>query len=205
MKFVLFCEGDTEQRSLPAFLRRWLDSQFRDRVGVQPVRFSGWQDLVKSAPKKASMHLAKGDVIAVIALLDLYGPTFYPADIKTAEERLVWAKKHVEDRVDDRRFRQYFAVHEVEAWLLSQPDLLPQAVSKKLPGKVKEPESINFTEPPSYLLDRLYNEATGKSYKKVVNGTELFGKLDPAVVRAKCPTFRQMADDLVEMAQKAIG
>lgn len=70
MKFVLFCEGWTEKKSLPAFLRRWLDSQLSVRVGIKVVRFDGWQELVKDAPVKAELHLRANDVIAVIGLLD---------------------------------------------------------------------------------------------------------------------------------------
>jgi hypothetical protein len=78
--------------------------------------------MVKDAPVKARLHLAKPDVIAVIALLDLYGPTFYPDQCLAAEERYTWAKARLEKQVNDPRFRQYFAVHDVEAWILSQPE-----------------------------------------------------------------------------------
>ena len=76
MKFVLFVEGHTEKKALASFLKRWLDPQLDRRVGIQVVRFEGWPELVKDSPDKARMHLRKSDVIAVIALLDLYGPTY---------------------------------------------------------------------------------------------------------------------------------
>ena len=82
--------------------------------------------------------------------------------------------------------------------------MLPDAVRKKLPGKTVNPETVNFDEPPVDLLNRLYEEATGRSYKKVTYGGELFRKLDPKVVREKCPYFRQLADDLLELARKAL-
>ena len=43
MKFVLFVEGHTEKAALPAFLKRWLDPQLEQRVGLKPVRFEGWR------------------------------------------------------------------------------------------------------------------------------------------------------------------
>ena len=46
----------------------------------------------------------KDDIIAVIALLDLYGPTFYPDDKRTAEERYDWAKKDLEGKVNHPKF-----------------------------------------------------------------------------------------------------
>jgi hypothetical protein len=63
------------------------------------------------------------------------------------------------------------------------------------------PETVNFNEPPSYLLDRLYREALKKKYKKVANGSDLFSKLDPRVVHEKCPYFKYLCDDLVELAK----
>jgi hypothetical protein len=204
MKFVLFCEGWTEKGALPDFLRRWLNSKLPAKVGVQPVRFNGWAEMVKDSPTKARLHLTKSDVIAVVALLDLYGPTFYPADRTTVADRFEWAKAHLEKAVDDPRFRQYFAVHDIEAWILSQPDLLPPAVRKKLPGKHVDPETVNFDEPPAYLLNRLYEEATGRTYKKRTYGEELFRELNPQTVWDKCPYFRKLADDLVTLAQKAL-
>ena len=205
MRFVLFCEGWTEKGALPDFLRRWLNSNLIEKVGVQPVRFSGWAEMVNEAPKKARLHLSTPGVIAVVALLDLYGPTLYPTDRRTAAERFEWAKKHLEKKVDDPRFRQYFAVHDVEAWILSQPESLPLQVQRKLPGKSANPEAVNFKEPPANLLDRLYKEATGRSYKKRTYGEDLFRKLDPQVVREKCPYFRMLADELVDLAKKALG
>lgn len=207
MKFVLFCEGATEKGALPDFLRRWLKFKLSVNIGIQPVRFNGWVEMVKDSPKKAQLHLNKPDVIAVIALLDLYGPTFdYPSNCTTAIKRVEWAKAYLEKQVDNNpRFRQHFAVHDVEAWILSQPDVLPPVVRKKLtPGKSEKPETVNFDEPPAYLLNRLYEEATGRSYKKVTYGEELFRKLDPEVVREKCPHFRKLADDLEELANTAL-
>ncbi|MBI4026848.1 MAG: hypothetical protein HY360_17825 [Verrucomicrobia bacterium] len=57
MKFVLFCEGATEMGALPDFLRRWLNSKLSVKVGVQPVGFNGWAEMVKDGPKKAQLHL----------------------------------------------------------------------------------------------------------------------------------------------------
>lgn len=204
MKFILFCEGWTEQGALPDFLRRWLNPKLPSKVGIQTVRFNGWSEIVKETPKKAKLHLANSDVIAVVALLDLYGPNFYPQDRVTTAEKFAWAKKYLEEKVGNPRFRQHFAVHELEAWLLSQPEILPAAVCKKLPGKISQPESINFNEPPALLLERLYEEATGRTYKKRTYGEDLFRKLNPEVVYNKCPYFRKLADDLIESARKAL-
>jgi hypothetical protein len=44
-----------------------------------------------------------------------------------------------------------------------------------------------------------------RTYKKRTYGDELFRKLDASVVAQHCPAFRQMTDDMLVLAQAAIG
>lgn len=206
MKFIFFVEGDTEEKVLPGFLKKWLDPRLVQRVGVSTVRFHGWRELVKDTPKKALLHLdgpRKNDVIAVIVLLDLYGPTFYPPDKKTVLERYDWAKEYLETQVNHSKFRQFFAVHEIEAWLFSDPGLFPSEIQRALPGKTQHPEEINFDNPPAKLLNRLYEEKLKRTYKKTTNGYELFSKLDPNLAYTKCPHLKQMLDEMLNLAKIA--
>jgi hypothetical protein len=204
MKFILFVEGYTEGKSLPQFLKKWLDPRLTKPVGIKTVRFEGWQELLKDAPLKASMHLngpAKADIIAVISLLDLYGPTFYPRNVTVAKARYDWGKKYIETMVNHPKFFQFFAVHEIEAWLLSEPSIFPLEIKRTLPKKIQNPETVNLTEPPAKLLERLYPLHIKRSYKKVVNGKELFGKLDPNIAYAKCPRLKELLDKMLELAK----
>lgn len=204
MKFVLFIEGHTENIALPQFLKKWLDPRLPNPVGIKTVRFEGWPELVKDAPRKANMHLGgtdKDEIIAVISLLDLFGPTFYPSHVKESKERYDWAKKDIEDKVNQTKFFQFFAVHEVEAWLLSEPTIFPVDVGKALTEKTAHPEMVNFDEPPAKLLERLYRKHVKRSYKKVVNGKELFGKLDPSIAYNKCPRLQQLLDKMLDLAE----
>ncbi len=204
MKFILFVEGYTENKALPNFLKRWLDPKLDNPVGIKSIRFDGWPELVNDAPLKAKMHLngpSKDDIIAVISLLDLYGPTFYPTDVKKYDERYDWGKKFIEDKVNLPRFFHFFAVHEVEAWLLSQPDIFPLKVRGAFPSKIQNPELVNFNETPAKLLEHLYPLHVKKTYKKVVNGKELFDKLDPDTAYQKCPKLKEMLDKMLELAQ----
>lgn len=204
MKFILFVEGYTENKALPQFLKKWLDPRLANPVGIKTVRFEGWQELIKDAPLKARMHLDgpdKNEIIAVISLLDLYGPTFYPSKLKKSNERYDWAKKHIEEKVNQPKFFQFFAVHEVEAWLLSEPNIFPVGVREAFPTKINHPETVNFNEPPAKLLERLYPLHVRRSYKKVVNGKGLFGKLDPTVAYKKCPKLKELLDKMLELAK----
>lgn len=206
MKFILFVEGHTEDKALPKFLKKWLDPRLDRPVAVKPVRFEGWSELVKDSPRKASMYLNgpdKNEIIAVIALLDLYGPTIYPKTITTADERFNWAKKDLETKVDHPKFFQFFAVHEVEAWLLADTSLFPLEVREALPSKAASPEKVNFDEPPAKLLERLYSQKTSRKYKKVTHGRELFSRLDPNIAYGKCPRLKDFLDKMLELAKEA--
>ena len=206
MKFLLFVEGHTEKKSLPDFLKRWLDPQLSQKVGIKIVRFDGWNDYVRHTPRKAQLYLNGpdgADIIAVIGLLDLYGPTFYPDSKTTAKERYDWAKADLEGKVGHQKFRQHFAVHECEAWLLSHPDGFPDAVKRALPGKCAQPESVNFNEPPKKLLQKLYRDKLRGSYKEVTDGAELFAELDPIVAYGKCPRLREMLNEMLSLARAA--
>jgi len=203
LKFILFVEGHTEKKALPAFLKRWLDPQLPHRVGVQTVRFEGWSEFKKDVRKKALLHLngpQRDQILAVIGLLDLYGPSFYPNHLTSAVDRNVWGKRSIEDEVDHPKFRQFFSVHEVEAWLLSQPELFPNAVRHAFPGRIAQPESVNFQEPPSQLLQNLYQAKLKQTYKKVTYGKDLFDKLDPAVAYNKCPHLKELLDEMLRLA-----
>ncbi len=206
MKFILLVEGKTERDAAAAFLKRWLDPRLRQPVGIQPVSFDGYANLAQKMATKARMHLegpVRNDIVAVIALMDLYGPTFYPADKTTADDRFAWGKEHFEREVNLEKFRMFFAVHEFEAWLLSQPDIFPRDVNSALTNKVAHPERVNLVEPPAKLLDHVYKQQTRRGYKKTTYGKQLFAKLEPAIATAKCPYLKMMLSEMLSLAKAA--
>lgn len=208
MKFVLFVEGVTERKGLPEFLKRWLDPRLPAPIGIKPVKFQGSPDYYKEITTRVDLALsgkAGADVVAAIGLLDLYGLSFCPPDLKTVEARKDWAKDDLEKKVGHPRFRQHFAVHETEAWLLAHPENLPPEVKRALPGKAARPESVNFHEPPAKLLARLYQEKLGRGYKKVIDGTNLFQSLSPDRAYEKCPALKALLDDMLTLAKQAAG
>jgi len=204
MKFVLFVEGHTEKLAVPQLLKRWLDPRLAKPVGIKVSRFEGWNEYARDIRQKVELNLSGksgSDVIAGIGLLDLYGPTIYPADRTDAASRLAWAKEHFERLTGNPRFRQHFAVHELEAWLLAEPTVLPRAVRDVLPST--PPERVNFKEPPAKLLDRLYTNKLNRRYKKTTDGANLFRALDPAMAYAKCPNLKLLLDDMLQLAHEA--
>ena len=204
MRFILFVEGDTESRVLPEFFKRWLDRLLENPVGIKPVKFKGWSHLCQEVAIKADSYLNgpdQNEILAVISLLDLYGPDFYPDNLQTIEDRIRWGTNQIQNKVGDPRFRHYFAVHELEAWLLGDPRIFPRSVAEALPSR--EPELINMDQPPKALLKNLYRTKLKTTYKEIANGTDLFRRLDPQVAYKKCPHLRQMLDDMLALAKGA--
>jgi len=74
---------------------------------------------------------------------------------------------------------------------------------EEFPASVKNPESVNFNEPPARLLERLYQKILGKRYKKKVGGRKLFSNLDPEVAYQKCPRLREMLDEMLKLAKES--
>ena len=203
MKFILFVEGHAEKKALPGFFKRWLDPRLNQRVGIQVVRFDGWSELIKDSPIKAGMYVKKQDVLAVIALLDLYGPKIYTDQGRGACECHDEAKRKIEAEVCcPGFFHQFFAVHETEAWLLSDPGIFPPQIRCAFPARVQNPEEVNFDQPPSKLLDSIYRDKTGRTYKKVTYGKELFDKLNPEVAYRKCPHLKKLLDEMFRIAKE---
>jgi len=201
VKFALYVEGYTE-RAIPAFLKRWLDPRLLLPVGVKPVRFEGSGDYLKSFSRLAKRDLDSGGLIAVIGLLDLHGtPLSFPPNLSTGA-KYTWAKTELEHRVGDPRFRQHFAVHETEAWLLSDPAIFPASTRERLENSSNQPESVDFQHPPAKLLQQIYR-ANGREYKKVVDGSALFNKLDPNQAYERCPHLRMLLDDMLSLAKGA--
>jgi hypothetical protein len=216
MRFILIVEGYTEHTAVPEFLRRWLHSRdsLPKRVGIDVINLKGGgKELFDRIVSKAEYYL-KGPgqdpkVIAVLGMLDLYNPSFdelwQPMRLGTVDERYEWAVKHISNRVNHEQFRMFFAVHEVEAWLLSQSGNLRVKLSNPDLEKCKRPEEINFITPPSKWLNQRYNRELKKNYKKVVDGNQLFSKLEPDLAYDKCPYLRKMLDEMERLAMEALG
>jgi hypothetical protein len=197
VRFVLLAEGQTEQEAVGTFLKRWLDKQLTpNRVSVDVADLGGSGHFVKEFAKQARLLLAAAPVsntIGVIGLLDLYG---CPPAARNALD--------LERQVNDPRFRMFYAVHESEAWLLSQPEILPRGVRDALPKKkTAKPETVNTKTPPSKLLNELFKKHLNRKYRKAIHGRKLFAALDPEIARAKCPNLRQMLEVMLEMARAA--
>jgi len=76
-------------------------------------------------------------------------------------------------------------------------------VRRAFPGRIAQPEQVNFDEPPAKLLSALYNRRLKQDYKKVTDGKDLFARLDPAVAVNKCPHLKAMLEEMLTLARAA--
>jgi hypothetical protein len=96
-----------------------------------------------------------------------------------------------------------FAVHEIEAWFLSDLSLFPTAIRASLARKARYPEALNFDDPPKKLLKRMYREKLKQEYKEVTHGYEFFSRLDPSTAASRCPNLKAMLDEMLRLAKDA--
>ena len=97
----------------------------------------------------------------------------------------------------------FLAVHELEAWLLSDPGIFPAAVCQRLKNDHREPEKVNFDRPPSKYLKELYLSSGKTGYKKTTEGKKLFSRLNPDLAHGECPHLAQMLDEMLRLAKEA--
>ncbi len=205
MSFVLIVEGDTERAVLPPFFKRWLDPQLKKPIKIQATILPGYAEFQKSLAAKARTYLSdpnNRNLTAVIGLLDLYGPP-YPTARRTIEDKQAWLVERCSKSVNNPRFRMFVAVHDLEAWLLADPSIFPQAVCRALQSTSLEPEQVDDSSPPAKLLDALYKQYVRRAYRKTTDGPQLFKKLDPENAANVCPHLKSMLEEMLKLAQVA--
>lgn len=203
-KIALFVEGHTERQSLSAFFHKWLDPQLPEngKVGIVLVRFEGNSNYLQDLTQKVELYLDKNRAHVIFGLIDLYGlppDRVNLSDCHTVAEKVKKARLIIRNLIPQkfqRRFRQHFAVHEVEAWLLAYPEKWPNEIRSKITRK--SPEEINFDQPPAKLLASLLK----KKYKKTVRAKNIFSFVDPAIAYEKCPHLKCLLDDLLRVAKR---
>jgi Domain of unknown function (DUF4276) len=207
-RIALFVEGQTERgdarrRTLPGFFHKWLDPQLprASRVGITAVSFQGVSNFLDDLPQKVAMYLENNQANFVFGLIDLYGIPQARVDLSqypTTQKKVEAARAYVRSLVPSEysnRFRQHFAVHEVEAWLLAYPERWQPELRSQIAKR--PPETVNFDEPPAKFLNRLHRG----HYKKTTTAMNLFPIVDPKIAVDKCPYLKLLMEDLLRVSQ----
>jgi|HubBroStandDraft_4_1064222.scaffolds.fasta_scaffold106897_2 hypothetical protein len=206
-QIALFVEGDSERgdarrQTLSRFFHRWLDPQLlpTSRVGITAVKFQGVSNYFDDVGQKVEMFLENKRANFVFGLVDLYGipaNRINLAEFPSVAAKVLAAREYIQTLIPHRHrglFHQHFAVHEVEAWLLSDLTVWPQDARAHITKR--DPEKVNFNEPPAKFLKRILGR-----YKKKTTAMNLFPKIDPNVAYARCPHLKALLDDLLRVAK----
>ena len=121
--------------------------------------------------------------------------------IKRIKEHLLLEKKDVEMS----RFIPYFQIHEFEALLFSDIDLLVRGIDKNISAdEIKKqigdliPEEINKDTPPSKIIKQLYEENDQK-YRKLITALGVAAQITIPKMREKCPNFNRWIEELEKL------
>jgi hypothetical protein len=89
----------------------------------------------------------------------------------------------------------FFMIQEMEAWFLSQLDILDSFCKSKISTKIpeKDPREIEKSDE---FLQNLTKSSKKRKYHKVKHGVELLKKLDPDILYEKFNAFKNMIDKL---------
>ncbi len=203
MKIKVLCEGQTEQ-GLRSLL---IKAVAVPGCGMQIKTYKGIGALLRGLDGRIEFELLSGAKI-IFCLVDYYHYPL-PEDAKNLplEQRLNKIKADVVGRIDESRrssVRCHVVVHEVEAWILADEQVLAQKLKIKNPPHWDKPETVNDMKPPAKILEELFRTRSQfkKRYSKYKDGVTLLEKADWQKVYAKCPTFKQLVDDLRTHCQK---
>jgi len=207
-QIALFVEGDPERgearrRTLHTFIHNWLDPQLPPgkKVGIMPVKFQGVSNYLDDLAQKIALYLDQNRANFVFGLVDLYGIPTSRIDLSrytTVRKKVEAARAYIRNLVPQtyqKQFRQHFAVHEVEAWLLAYPEKWPATIRDSITKR--PPEEVNFKEPPAKFLKRVL----GGHYKKTTAAMNLFPIVDPQVAIDRCPYLKLFMEDLLRFAK----
>lgn len=206
MRIVLFVEGHTEKQVLSPFLKKWLDVRVSRPLRIDCRQLGGVANYRKDVASRVRMVTGEPGapkLICVAGLLDLHRAGFeYPRACRSARDRASWAAKEIQATVANPIFRQFFAVHELEAWLLSDSTIFRPPVQAAVRA-IAHPEEVDDTAPPAKWLDNQYRKQLKQSYKKTTDGRRFFSQLDPDVAATKCPHLKELLDALLTLAKDA--
>lgn len=99
--------------------------------------------------------------------------------------------KITEYNLKDKQKCVFFMIQEMEAWFLSQPELLDSIFKSNISEKIRNKNSEEI-EKPSKLLQELTN---GK-YHKVKSATKLLPRLDPDKLIIQFEDFKNLIKEL---------
>ena len=89
----------------------------------------------------------------------------------------------------------YYMIQEMEAWFISQPEILDKFYAEKISTKLAKKDAQLFTEPDKEL-ERITKPTKKGKYHKVSHGAELLKLLDANILYNTFSDFKRLVDAL---------
>jgi len=195
MRIKILCEGRTEE-GLRKLLAKAVDIQ---GCGIKIKPYEGIATLLRKLEDRIKAELLSGAQV-VFCLVDYY---HYPLPDEMRHlpivKRIEAIKSDMTSQIDSTchlMVRCHVVVHEVEAWILADEQVLAQRLKTKNLSPWNQPEIVNDMKPPAKVLEELFRTRLKRRYDKYKDGVDLLGKIDWQKVSEKCPTFKQLVADL---------
>ena len=101
-------------------------------------------------------------------------------------------RKHA---LSDSRDKVFYMIQEMEAWILSQPNVLDKFYCEALSKHIPKKHAVLIAEPDRELQNITRNSRKGK-YHKVRHGAQLLQMLDAERLYANFADFKRLIDEL---------
>lgn len=205
---VVLVEGPTEQKFIKEILAPYLvrKSIFMTPIVISKSGQKGGDIRFERVKNDIGLHLKQRQDTFLTLFVDFYGTKAdWPglAEAKgqaSAQKKAEFFNLATKEKIDDlyrnfqtdRRFIPYVSMHEFEALLFCQPEILAKQLSIKLSAIEKiltecgVPEEINdsYDTAPSRRLEKLY-----KGFKKTTNGIMIAKEIGIDGMRQACSLF----------------
>jgi hypothetical protein len=178
---LVLVEGQTEERFVKDILAPFLTEHgvyvvpkvLVTKIVKTGANFKGGVTSFSHFERDLRLLLKDSSAKMVTTMIDLYGlPGDFPSVSKTRhlpyQERVAALTEALRRHFNDQRYRPYFSTHELEAILLPYPEVIAEATRGVVPTSslaVSDPESVNFTNPPSKRI-----RASFGNYRKALHG-----------------------------------
>jgi len=162
--------------------------------------------------RKDLLNLMRDKNAWVTALFDFYRLANDFPDLKSlksqgsAHDKVAALQNRFSQELNHRKFIPFLALHEIEAWLFSDPDIVAghyekNGIATELRTMVKKSggaELLNDTKEtsPQARINKIVQKYTKKSYKKTSHGPTILKKIGVERIRTACPHFNAWLERL---------
>ncbi|MCG3472488.1 DUF4276 family protein [Xenorhabdus bovienii] len=211
IEVMAIVEGKTEQIFIEKMLKPYLSEKmiFISATQVSKPGQKGGDVRFSRVSKDIEKHLTQRTDTYVTTFIDYYGTNEWPG-LETLNRS--WEPRQIAEHLNlstqnkisqlllvqrsEKRFIPYIAMHEFEALLFSDKDILANELNidvqtiEQVLRECGEPESIN-NSPQTAPSKRLERWSPNRAFAKTTTGITIAEKIGIPKMREKCPLFNE--------------